>query len=90
MKFVSMVHPEIPGQVATASEKAFEEIHAAKGWELVTPEDALATQVADKPLDKLTKDELVEVMAARGLTVPPGAKNADMVTAIRDSYSQEG
>lgn len=91
--FITMTHPEIPGQVATASEKAFDEIWSDKGWEKVDVEVLdLADQAAARPLEELKRDDLLAVMTAEGVAVPPGRpSNADLVSAISDHReAQEG
>lgn len=91
--FIRMTHPEIPGQVATASEKAFEQVWSEKGWEKVDDEVLdLAEQAAARPLEDLKGDELRALMTAEGVVIPSGRpSNADLISAIRDHRAaQEG
>lgn len=66
---VHLTHPGTGGTFATSRE-AFEALWRDKGWVQASPAEVVAAQVTDgavSDLHRLSKVELVELAAARGL-----------------------
>lgn len=88
--FVTMRHPATKG-VARVSQRAFDNVHKAKGWEIVEPENELAAQVGGTDLDSLTHDQLDELLAGYpDVDVPSGATKPEKVALLRAAAAQEG
>jgi hypothetical protein len=78
-EFVYMRHPDVKGIAGPVTREAFEQNHANKGWEVVSPEDDLS---------KLTLAQLKEKAAAIGLKVEGRTKD-DYVAALSALQTQE-
>lgn len=82
-EFVTMRHPETQG-VARVARRAFEKVHARKGWEIVEPENELAAQVGGEDLDSLTHEQLDQLLAGYpDVSVPSGATKPEKVALLR-------
>lgn len=80
---LKMYHPEL-NQVGDTTQEAFDNVYQFRGWEMLGPDEARASELVGRPvakLDDLTNSEIRLVIADAGLVQPPQAATKDELLA---------